>query len=109
MTETVNVTEGCSEIPPSYEKKKENWKFKRSVERMPGIEMSERYVLRDEILITTNEMPQAADVSVHWSSLASFASELVKIFKVSSVKFDLVLMHKVDAEWGRNAPDTKLR
>lgn len=50
-----------------------------------------------------------ADVGVHRSRSANFASRLVSIFRVSTIKLALALVREVAAELCGNIPDSELR
>lgn len=56
-----------------------------------------------------NENAWAANTSVHWSLMASFALRLTENFKASIVITVLVTMRKAAAERDRSVPKTKVR
>lgn len=97
MMETVGVMEKMHGKAPSDEKKKDDGKLGRSDERLERVENNRPYVVRDVITITMEEMVRAADVGVLRSLTASFASELVNFFEVTTTKMILALLSEIDA------------
>lgn len=62
------------------------------------------YHVRDAFTITVAEMTGAVDVSVRRSSVASFASLLVELFRESTIQMFLGLFQEIDVQGSENVP-----
>lgn len=88
---------------------KDDGKSETSVERLERIERSRPYAVQDGIEITLGDMARAADMDVRRSLAASFASGLVKVFKVSTTKHFLAFVREAAAKHVRSVLNTEGR
>lgn len=75
---------------------------------MARIERGEPSVVENVIPVTMDERAQAANVDVRTGLTASFASALVNIFKMNTVKPFSALIREVAAKCSKYVPDTEL-
>lgn len=66
-------------------------------------------VVCDYTTITMHEMARATDAGVHRKTIASFASELVQILKLSSVRYLVILASNIPVKCDINVCYTAVR
>lgn len=76
----------------SYGEKEDDDKLGRSNERLTKLERSPPYVIRDEIIITTDKMARAAALDIGRSTTTSFRSGFVEIFELGTIKIWLAVL-----------------
>lgn len=83
--------------------------MRREKEKSTKAKKDGPYLIRDVIIITDDEIAQAADISVRKSLAASLTFGLVEGFKQILIEILLEVVWKVAAKCGKNVPDTDVR